>query len=168
MDVAEEVRLKDKIAAQLSGQPINTTENRSVLHTALRKDVSEKFMLNGKNIMADIKEVRDRIDQFSDKIRQGVLKGHSGKAFKNVVCIGIGGSFLGPEFVYEAIRNHPECSKASEGMKLRFLANVDPIDFSRATEGLDIGETLFVIVSKTFTTAETMLNARTVRRHILE
>jgi len=95
------------------------------------------------------------------------VKGYSGKALKNIISIGIGGSYLGPEFVYEALREDETCKKASEGLRLRFLANVDPIDFKRAMEGLDVEETLVVIVSKTFTTAETMLNARTVKTHII-
>jgi glucose-6-phosphate isomerase len=87
---------------------------------------------------------------------------------KNIVAIGIGGSFLGPEFVYEALRYDETCKAASAGMNLKFLANVDPTDFFRATDGLDVEETLFMIVSKTFTTAETMLNARTCRKHIID
>lgn len=96
-----------------------------------------------------------------------MVQGHTGKKLRNIVAIGIGGSFLGPEFVFEALRFDATCRAASEGMTMKFLANVDPIDFFRATEGLDVEETLFVIVSKTFTTAETMLNARTCRKHIL-
>ena len=100
-------------------------------------------------------------------MREGSALGHTGKKLRNIVAIGIGGSFLGPEFVYESLRFDATCKAASEGMTLKFLANVDPIDFFRATEGLDVEETIFVIVSKTFTTAETMLNARTCRQHIL-
>jgi len=93
---------------------------------------------------------------------------YSGQKLKNVCAIGIGGSFLGPEFVYEALRYDPACKAASSGYNLKFLANVDPTDFFRAVEGLDVEETLFIIVSKTFTTAETMLNARTCKNHIKE
>ena len=112
----------------------------------------------------------NRIAGFSAKVRTGSFAGFTGKRLKNIVAIGIGGSFLGPEFVFEALRHDPVCKAASaeKGMQLKFLANVDPIDFFRATDGLDVEETLFVIVSKTFTTAETMLNARTCRKHILD
>lgn len=96
------------------------------------------------------------------------MQGYTAKKLKNIVAIGIGGSFLGPEFVFEALRFDKTCHEASSGMTLKFLANVDPIDFYRATEGLNVEETLFIIVSKTFTTAETMLNARTCRKHILD
>lgn len=96
------------------------------------------------------------------------MSGFTGKKLKNIVAIGIGGSFLGPEFVFEALRYDEKCKEAAKGMNLKFLANVDPIDFFRATDGLDVEETLFMIVSKTFTTAETMLNARTCRKHILD
>ena len=93
---------------------------------------------------------------------------YSGKKLKNIVAIGIGGSFLGPEFVFEALRFDEKCKEASAGFNLKFLANVDPTDFFRALEGIDVEETLFIIVSKTFTTAETMLNARTCKNHIYE
>lgn len=107
------------------------------------------------------------MEAFSDGIRAGNITGHTGKKLKNIVAIGIGGSFLGPEFVYEALRQEPACKEASAGMTLRFLANVDPIDFHRATDGLDVEETLFIIISKTFSTAETLLNARTCKKHII-
>ena len=106
--------------------------------------------------------------QFAGSIRSGEAKGHTGKKLVNICAIGIGGSFLGPEFVYEALRHDPICKAASKGMNLKFLANVDPIDFFRATDGIDVEETLFIIISKTMTTAETMLNARTARQHILD
>ena len=130
--------MKEKIAAQLSGEPVNNTENRAVLHTALRMGLTEELIVNGKDVIEDIKSVRWRIEGFADKIRDGKITGYGGHALKNVVCIGIGGSFLGPEFVYEALRDDPMCREASKGMTLRFLANVDPIDFFRATDGLDV------------------------------
>jgi len=105
---------------------------------------------------------------FSEKVRTGEVRGFSGKLLKNTLVIGIGGSYLGPEFVFEALKTDDASRKAAEGRKLRFLANVDPIDFARAMEGFDIEETLVVINSKTFTTAETMLNARTVRSFIID
>lgn len=112
--------------------------------------------------------VLDRIAEFSDRVRSGKVVGATDKKLTNIVAIGIGGSFLGPEFVCESLKHDATCKAAASGMTLRFLANVDPVDFYRATDGLDIASTLFVIVSKTFTTAETMLNARTCRKHILE
>lgn len=105
---------------------------------------------------------------FSVKVRAGEERGFSGKLLTNTLVIGIGGSYLGPEFVFEALKTDDASSKAAEGRKLRFLANVDPIDFARAMDGFDIEETLVVINSKTFTTAETMLNARTVRNYIID
>ena len=111
--------------------------------------------------------VLDRIADFSDRVRSGKVVGATGKKLANIVAIGIGGSFLGPEFVCESLKHDATCKAAASGMTLRFLANVDPVDFHRATDGLDIAATLFVIVSKTFTTAETMLNSRTCRKHIL-
>jgi glucose-6-phosphate isomerase len=103
--------------------------------------------------------VLDGIRRFSDQVRSGKLKGATGKKLTDVVTIGIGGSYLGPEFVAEALRTDPACAKAAVGRRLRFLANVDPIDVARALDGLDPATTLAVVVSKTFTTAETMLNA---------
>jgi len=150
------------------GDKINNTEGRSVLHMALRKQPGDSLEVDGKDVVKDVHEVNARIAEFSKNVREGVVKGHSGKKLKNIVAIGIGGSFLGPEFVYEALRYDATCRAASKGMNLKFLANVDPIDFFRATDGLDVEETLFMIVSKTFTTAETMLNSRTCRKHILD
>ena len=139
-----------------------------MLHVALRKPSSESLMVDGKDVVKDVHEVINQIKAFSEKVRSGELVGHTGKKLRNIVAIGIGGSFLGPEFVFEALRFDKTCQESSKGMQLKFLANVDPTDFFRATEGLDPEESLFVIVSKTFTTAETMLNARTCRNHILQ
>lgn len=111
----------------------------------------------------DVHKVLDQIREFSEKVRSGAHVGVTGKKLTNVVSIGIGGSYLGVEFVYESIRNEPAAAEASTGRKLRFLANVDPVDVTRALEGLDPEETLVIIISKTFTTAETMLNANSVR-----
>lgn len=120
------------------------------------------------NVVEEIWDTLDKIKSFSDRVRSGEFRGCSGKNLINTVVIGIGGSFLGPMFVYEAIRHHKSCFDAANGRKVRFLANVDPTDFYMATEGLDFEETLFVINSKTFTTAETMLNARTVKSMLLK
>lgn len=165
--MADETKIFEKIQAMAKGEKINNTEGRSVLHVALRKQQGETLEVDGKDVVKDVHEVNARIADFSKKVRDGTLKGKSGKQLKNIVAIGIGGSFLGPEFVFEALRHDATCKASSQGMTLKFLANVDPIDFFRATDGLDVEETLFVIVSKTFTTAETMLNAKTCRQHIL-
>uniref|UniRef100_A0A7S3MTH2 Glucose-6-phosphate isomerase n=1 Tax=Strombidium inclinatum TaxID=197538 RepID=A0A7S3MTH2_9SPIT len=165
--VAEETKIFEKLNAMASGEKINITENRSVLHVALRKPKEDSLVVGDTDVVKDVNEVLDRIQKFSTAVRDGTFKGHSGKKLKNIVAIGIGGSFLGPDFVSEALKHDAACNEASKGMNIRFLANVDPTDFYRATDGLDVEETLYVIVSKTFTTAETMLNARTCRNHIL-
>jgi glucose-6-phosphate isomerase len=113
-------------------------------------------------------EVQNKIKDFTNKVRSGEKTGFTDKKIKNFVCIGIGGSYLGPEFVYEALKFEDEAKLSSAGFNLRFLANVDPIDFSRAMSGLDIEETLFIVISKTLTTAETMLNARSMKRFVLD
>jgi len=150
------------------GDKINNTEGRCVLHVSLRKPASQSLVVDGVDVVKEVHETNSKIRQFSDSVRQGKIVGHTGKKLQNLVAIGIGGSFLGPEFVFEALRFDATCRSASAGMNLKFLANVDPIDFFRATDGLDVESTLFIIVSKTFTTAETMLNARTCRQHILD
>ena len=115
-----------------------------------------------------VHKVIDQINEFAGRVRSGAWKGATGKALSTVVCIGIGGSFLGPEFVFEALRTDAKASKAATGHRLRFLANVDPVDVARALEGCDAESTLVVVVSKTFTTAETMLNARTCKKWLLD
>jgi glucose-6-phosphate isomerase len=169
-EVAQDAQVFPKIKAMFAGEKINNTEGRSVLHTALRLPKDASLVVDGTDVVKDVHGVLDRIAQFSNKVRDGTFAGFTGKRLKNIVAIGIGGSFLGPEFVFEALKHDATCKAASaeKGMQLKFLANVDPIDFYRATDGLDVEETLFVIVSKTFTTAETMLNARTCRKHILD
>lgn len=151
-----------------SGEKINQTENRSVLHVALRMDKTHSIELEGEgDIIKSVWEVRDKIEVFSQKVRDGSFKGYTGKTLTNVIVIGIGGSYLGPEFVFEALRFDPKCYEAAKGRTCRFLANVDPTDFYRSIEGLDLEATLFIINSKTLTTAETMLNARTVSRTVV-
>ena len=164
--VVDECQVFSKIDQMFAGEKINPTEGRSVLHTALRREASETLVVDGKNVVEDVHAVLNQIQAFSVKMRSEPL--YSGKKLKNIVAIGIGGSFLGPEFVFEALKFEPTCKAASASYNLKFLANVDPTDFFRATEGLDVEETLFIIVSKTFTTAETMLNARTCKNHIFE
>ena len=168
MDLAREAKLKQRIAEMARGKPINTTENRAVLHTALREARGRKLVVGGDDVIAQVEGVRAAIRRFSGQVRSGKRRGVDGKRLVNVVAIGIGGSYLGPEFVAESLRTDPGCSRAANGRILRFLANVDPIDVSRALHDLDPAETLVVIVSKTFTTAETMLNARTVRHWLVK
>jgi glucose-6-phosphate isomerase len=163
LDLAREADLEGQIDAMFAGERINTTEDRAVLHVALRAPRGASIALDGANVVDEVHAVLDQVHAFSEVVRSGRWRGATGKPLADVVAIGIGGSYLGPEFVAEALRTDPDCARAAEGRRLRFLANVDPIDVARALEGLDPETTLVVIVSKTFTTAETMLNARTVR-----
>ena len=156
--LAEEVGLRARIDAMFRGDPINVTEKRAVLHVALRSPPGESIVVEGKNIVPDIHAVLDRMADFSARVRGGAWKGHTGKRIRNVVNIGIGGSDLGPVMAYEALRHYSE-----RGMVLRFVSNVDATDFREATRDLDPAETLFIVASKTFTTQETMTNARTAR-----
>jgi glucose-6-phosphate isomerase len=154
---------------QSGSKTLNPTENRAVLHAALRAPKSaDPILLDGQNVLVDVHEVLGNIKTFSDKIRSGELKGATGCQLTNVVSIGIGGSYLGVEYVYEALRKDPTAARTSNGRRLRFLANVDPVDVARALEGLSPESTLVLIVSKTFTTAETMLNAKTVRDWLIK
>ena len=161
-ELAEAANLSGKMQAMVAGQHINNTEDRSVLHFALRAPESAVVHSDGKNVIPDVHAVLKQIDTFSTKVRNGVWKGCTGRNIKNIISVGIGGSYLGPEFVYESLRNDATASAQASGRTLRFLANVDPIDVSRAISHLDPEETLVCIVSKTFTTAETMMNARTI------
>jgi glucose-6-phosphate isomerase len=157
--LAEERDLPGKIAGMFAGEHLNRTEDRAVLHTALRAPDGEA--------REDVRAVRDQIYRFSAAIRDGGRRGITGRLLTDTVAIGIGGSYLGPEFLHEALRTDPTAAAAAPGRRLRFLANVDPIDVHRALDGLDPATTLVVVISKTFTTAETLLNARTVRRWIV-
>ncbi|RUL89252.1 glucose-6-phosphate isomerase [Tautonia sociabilis] len=165
--LAEEARLRDKIRAMFRGDRINSTEDRAVLHVALRAPKGESITLDGINVVDEVHDVLDKIRAFSEKVRSGSWTGATGRPLTDVVSIGIGGSYLGPEFVHEAFRTDPECARSAEGRRLRFLANVDPIDVARNLEGLNPETTLVVVVSKTFTTAETMLNAKTLRQWLV-
>ena len=162
-DLADEAGVSAKINAMKDGEHINNTENRAVGHPALRAPKGTTVMIDGKNVVEDVHAVLDKISEFSDSVRNGTWRGSTGNELTTVVAIGIGGSFLGPEFVFEALKTDKKAAEASQGRNLRFLANVDPVDVIRALEGLDPTKTLCIIVSKTFTTAETMLNARTVK-----
>ncbi|HEX8200246.1 MAG TPA: glucose-6-phosphate isomerase [Isosphaeraceae bacterium] len=161
--LAREADLEGKIRALARGERINTSEDRAVLHMALRAPRGESILLDGTDVVSEVHQVLDHIRDFTTRVREGRWLGASGQPLTDIVAIGIGGSYLGPEFVHEALRTDPACARAAEGRRLRFLANVDPIDVTRALDGLDPETTLVVVISKTFTTAETMLNAKTVR-----
>ena len=156
--LAEESGLASKIEAMLRGDHINRTEDRAVLHTALRAPKGSVVMLDGVNVVADVHAVLDRMGDFSERVRSGEWKGHTGQRIRNVVNIGIGGSDLGPVMAYEALRHYSDRS-----LTFRFVSNVDGADFVEATRDLDPGETLFVVASKTFSTLETMTNAQSAR-----
>jgi len=158
LQLAEESGVKARLDAMFSGEKINITEKRAVLHVALRAPKGEKILVDGEDVVPAVHEVLDRMSAFSDRIRSGEWKGHTGKPIKNVINIGIGGSDLGPVMAYEALRHY-----SRRDMNFRFVSNVDGTDFAEATHDLDAEETLFIISSKTFTTLETMTNAHTAR-----
>ena len=160
---AQETGLKQKIRTMFSGEKINETEGRAVAHWALRMPPGERATVDNKNMSSEIQAVLQKIKTFTEEIHSGKRFGVTGKKIKNIVSIGIGGSYLGPEYLAEACKPY-----AKEGMNLVFVANVDGTDFVTKTAGLNPEETLFVIVSKTFTTAETMMNARTAKKWMLE
>ena len=166
LDLAERQNLKGQIEAMFNGEKINFTEERAVLHTALRADRSREgtVIVDGVDAIKEVHEVLDQIKEFTEGVRSGAIRGYTGKRLRNIVSVGIGGSYLGPEFLHEVLKTEPEGTNAALGYDLRFLANVDPVDVERTCADLDPEETLIVIVSKTFTTAETMLNARTMRQ----
>ncbi len=168
LELAEQAGVAKRTAAMFRGERINGTEKRSVLHVALRAPKSKKLVVDGVDVIGEVHAVNARIKKFADAVRAGRWKGATGKKLVDVVAIGIGGSYLGPEFVAEALRTDKSCAKAAAGRRLRFLANVDPIDVARALDGLDPATTLVVVISKTFTTAETMLNAKTVRAWLVK
>lgn len=161
--LAEERKLRDRIDAMFRGDRINVTENRSVLHIALRMPRDQKLLVDGRNVVADVHEVLDKMASFSSRVRNGEWRGHSGKPIRNVVNIGIGGSDLGPVMAYEALRYYSDRS-----LTMRFVSNVDGMDFYEATADLDPEQTLFIVASKTFTTLETMTNAETARHWLLK
>ena len=160
--LAEESGLRARIDAMFRGEKINVTENRAVLHVALRAPRGATILVDGKNVVPDVHAVLDKMAGFADRVRSGEWKGHTGKRIKNVVNIGIGGSDLGPVMAYEALRHYSERS-----MTFRFVSNVDGIDLVEATRDLDPAETLFIVSSKTFTTLETMTNAQSARDWLL-
>jgi glucose-6-phosphate isomerase len=160
--LAQQSGLAERTAAMFAGERINVSENRSVLHVALRMPKGTSLIVEGVDVVAEVHEVLDRMASFADRIRSGDWKGHTGKPIRNVVNIGIGGSDLGPVMAYEALRHYSE-----RGMTFRFVSNVDSTDFVEATFDLDAEETLFIVSSKTFTTLETMTNARSAREWAL-
>lgn len=164
MELAKERKVVDKVQKMFQGEKINSTEKRSVLHVALRMPKGKQLKVGGEDVVAEVHKVLDQIKEFSNKIRNGTLKGATGEILTNLICVGIGGSYLGSEFLVESLKTEPTAAKNAEGRTIRFLANVDPIDVARATSGLCPTKTLVVIISKTFTTAETMLNAKSLRQ----
>jgi len=160
--LAQEVRLDERREAMFRGEKINMTENRAVLHTALRAPRSAKISVDGEDVVPKVHEVLDKMADFCNRVRSGDWKGHTGKPIRNVINIGIGGSDLGPVMAYEALRQFSDRSRV-----FRFVSNVDSADFVEATHDLDPSETLFIISSKTFTTLETMTNAHSARDWLL-
>jgi glucose-6-phosphate isomerase len=158
LQLARESGLRERIDAMFRGDKINITENRAVLHVALRAPKDETILVDGKNVVPEVHAVLDKMTAFCNRVRSGEWKGHTGKRIRNVINIGIGGSDLGPVMAYEALKYYSEHS-----MTFRFVSNVDGNDFAEAVIGLDPSETLFIISSKTFTTLETMTNAHTAR-----
>jgi glucose-6-phosphate isomerase len=158
LQLAKESGLREHIDAMFRGDKINITENRAVLHVALRAPKDETILVDGKNVVPEVHAVLDKMTAFCNRVRSGEWKGHTGKRIRNVINIGIGGSDLGPVMAYEALKFYSDRS-----MTFRFVSNVDGTDFAEAVIGLDPSETLFIISSKTFTTLETMTNAHTAR-----
>ena len=161
--LANQAGLKNRIEAMFSGEKINVTENRAVLHVALRAPKGSKITVDGKNVVPLVHEVLERMTGFSNRVRSGQWKGYTGKRIRNIVNIGIGGSDLGPVMAYEALRFYSERS-----MTFRFVSNIDGIDFAEAVRDLNPEETMFIISSKTFTTIETMTNAQTAKEWLLK
>jgi glucose-6-phosphate isomerase len=156
--LAEAVDLPGRREAMFSGARINTTEGRAVLHVALRAPRGERILVDGVDVVPGVHEVLDRMAAFCERVRGGAWRGHTGRPIRAVVNLGIGGSDLGPAMATEALR-----ADAERGLAFRFVSNVDPTDFSEATRDLDPAETLFIVCSKTFTTLETLANARAAR-----
>jgi glucose-6-phosphate isomerase len=161
--LAEDSGLRERIEAMFRGDKINITENRAVLHVALRAPRNASIIVDGKNVVPEVHEVLDRMGEFSNRVRSGQWKGFTGKRIKNIVNVGIGGSDLGPVMAYEALKHYSQ-----RDLTFRFVSNVDGTDFAEATQDINPDETLFIIASKTFTTLETMTNANTARAWTLK
>ncbi len=158
LQLAEESGLRARIDAMFRGEKINITEKRAVLHVALRAPRDASIVVDGKNVVPEVHAVLDRMADFSNRVRSGEWKGHTGKRIRNVINVGIGGSDLGPVMAYEALKHYSD-----RNLTFRFVSNIDGTDFAEAVRDLDPSETLFIISSKTFTTLETMTNAHTAR-----
>src|SRR5277367_912021 len=158
LQLADESRLRERIHAMFSGEKINITEKRAVLHVALRAPKGSSIIVDGENVVPGVHAVLDKMAGFCDRVRSGVWKGHTGKRIRNVINIGIGGSDLGPVMAYEALKHYSE-----RALTFRFVSNVDGTDFAEAVRDVDPAETLWIVSSKTFTTLETMTNAHTAR-----
>jgi glucose-6-phosphate isomerase len=162
LQLAQESRLKERIGAMFRGDKINVSERRAVLHVALRAPRGASILHDGRNVVPDVHAVLDRMADFADRVRSGAWRGADGKRIRNVINVGIGGSDLGPVMAYEALKHYSDRS-----MTFRFVSNIDGTDFAEAVIDLDPAETLFIVSSKTFTTLETMTNARTARDWLL-
>jgi glucose-6-phosphate isomerase len=158
LQLADESRLRERIDAMFSGEKINITEKRAVLHVALRAPKGSSIIVDGENVVPGVHAVLDKMSSFCDRVRSGAWKGHTGKRIRNVINIGIGGSDLGPVMAYEALKSYSDRS-----LTFRFVSNVDGTDFAEAVRDIDPAETLWIVSSKTFTTLETMTNAHTAR-----
>jgi glucose-6-phosphate isomerase len=158
IQLADQSGLRTRIDAMFRGEKINTTEDRAVLHVALRAPSGASIVVDGKNVVPEVHAVLDKMADFSNHVRSGQWKGHTGKRIRNVINLGIGGSDLGPVMAYEALKHYSD-----RAMTFRFVSNVDGTDFVEATRDLDPAETLFIVSSKTFTTLETMTNAQSAR-----
>ena len=162
LQLAEESGLRGRIDAMFRGDKINITENRAVLHVALRAPKGETIFVDGEDVVPGVHEVLDKMAGFAERVRSGDWKGHTGKRIRNVINIGIGGSDLGPVMAYEALKHYSQ-----RDLTFRFVSNVDGTDFAEAVQDLSPDETLFLVASKTFTTQETMTNAHTAREWLL-
>ncbi len=162
LQLANESGLRERIDAMFRGEKINVTENRAVLHVALRAPRGSSIVVDGKNVVPDVHAVLGKMADFSTRVRSGAWKGHRGQRIRNIINIGIGGSDLGPVMAYEALKHYSE-----RGMTFRFVSNIDGTDLVEATRDLDPAETLFIVSSKTFTTLETMTNARSAREWLI-
>src|SRR5512133_3218420 len=156
LQLADESGLRERIDAMFRGEKINITENRAVLHVALRAPRGASIVVDGENVVPQVHAVLDKMADFSNRVRSGAWKGYTCKRIRNVINVGIGGSDLGPVMAHEALKHYSD-----RRMTFRFVSNVDGTDFAEAVQGLDPAETLFIVSSKTFTTLETMTNAQT-------
>ncbi len=163
LGLAEDCGLRDRMEAMFRGERINSTENRPALHVALRAPKGVSIVVDGEDVVPKVHAVLDKMADFADRVRTGAWTGHSGRPVRNIVNIGIGGSDLGPVMAYEALRYY-----SMRSLRFRFVSNIDGTDFAEAVRDLDPSETLFIVASKTFTTLETMTNAQTARRWLIE